>query len=103
MIEDSIPALPELTGGAVSYYSTAIPKELVKEFESHVVVDAESIINSLKLNWSEANIMKELFRTANGRKGMGKKNHTELYGAEKIEYYGIKNLANIKREKTLPY
>lgn len=101
--KDSKPALPELTGGAVSYYSTAIPRELVDEYESHVVIDAESVINSLQLNWSEANIMKELFRTANGRKGKGKKNHTELYGAEKIQYYGTKNLANIKREKTLSY
>lgn len=87
-----------LTGGRVNYYS-ALVSHPQREDEEPYVAECEDIIESLELNFDEANIFKEIWRSANARKGNGKPGHTAIYGAEKIHHYAQRILRRARRNQ----
>lgn len=85
-----------LTGGRVNYYKAEVcfPQ---REEQAPYTAECEDIIEVLELNPDEANIFKEIWRSANARKGNAKPGHTALYGAEKIHHYAVRILRRIRR------
>lgn len=79
----------ELTGGTSAYYRVRLP-------DGHEV-DAIDLIEALALNFSEGNIFKALWRRAAARLGIGKPGTTSLYDAEKIVFFGERELARERR------
>lgn len=69
-----------------------------REDQPAYTAECEDLIESLRLNPDEANIFKEIWRSANARLGNGKPDHKALYGAEKINHYAGRNLRRVKRE-----
>lgn len=82
----NIPAEKELTGGRVNYYLVRIDFPQREEQEPYTA-ECEDIIAGLKLTPDEANVFKEIWRSANARQGNGKPDHKAMYGAEKILHY----------------
>ena len=80
-----------LTGGSVSYYSVDVGWP--SNGEHAYVAECGDIIDALQLTFNEANIVKEIWRTANARLGNGKPGNTALRSAEKIAYYANRILA----------
>ena len=58
-----------------------------REDQQPYQAECEDIIEALELTFDEGNIFKEIWRSANARKGNGKPGNTELRGAEKIFHY----------------
>ena len=86
-----------LTGGRVNYYLARIDHPQREEQPAYTA-ECEDIISALGMTFDEANIFKEIWRSANARKGNGKPDHKALYGAEKIVHYAGRNLRRIERE-----
>ena len=63
------------------------------------MAECYDIIIALNLTWDEANMFKEIWRTANERNGNGKPGNTPLRGAEKVMFFASQNLINVKLEK----
>ena len=78
-----------LTGGSVNYYTVKVKDQ---------PVECGDIIDALELTFNEANIFKEIWRTANARLGNGKPGNTALRGAEKIAYYANRILEAEKQK-----
>lgn len=76
----------ELTGGLVDYYLVRVEYPQRPE-QPPYTAECEDLIEALALNPDEANIFKELWRSAQARQGRGKLHHTPLYGTEKILHY----------------
>lgn len=85
------------SGKQASYYSIWISNPRNEQSEPYLG-ECEDIITALEMSWSEANIFKEIWRTASARLGNGKPDHTPLYGAEKIEYYAKSKMRNVKNK-----
>lgn len=86
----------ESSGGFVSYYLAQVdhPQRDVPAYQA----ECEDIIEVLQLNPDEANIFKEIWRTANARKGVaGKAGNTPLRAAEKYVHYSNRILRRTKR------
>ena len=81
-----IVAETKLTGGRVNYYLVYVTHPQ-REDQPAYQAECEDIIEALELNPDEANIFKEIWRSANARKGNGKPGNTPLRGAEKILHY----------------
>ena len=86
----------KLSGGLNDYYLANVPFPQ-REGAPAYVAECEDIIEALALNPDEANIFKEIWRSANARKGNGKPGHKALYGAEKIAHYAGRILRRVKR------
>lgn len=86
----------ELTGGRNNYYLVSITHPQ-REDQPAYQAECEDIIEALELNFDEANIFKEIWRSANARKHNGKPGHTALYGAEKVVHYAGRILRRLKR------
>lgn len=86
-----------LKGGRVNYYLVTIP-DPQREDQQPYQAECEDIIEALELNPDEANIFKEIWRSANARKHNGKPGHSALYGAEKIVHYAGRILRRLKRQ-----
>lgn len=86
-----------LTGGKVNYYRVLVTHPQ-REDQPPYLAECEDIIEALELNPDEANIFKEIWRTATGRKGRGKPGHSPLYGAEKVKHYADRILRRAKRD-----
>lgn len=84
----------ELCGGDNNYWLLAVedPKRL-----DPYVVEAEDLIEHLELNFAEATVLKSIWRLAKLRQGLGKPGSSPLYEAEKVEYYGKRVLAIVRR------
>ena len=87
----------KLTGGRVNYY-LAVVDHPDREEQAPYIAECTDIIDALQLTFAEANIFKEIWRTANARLNNGKPGHTALYGAEKVAYYANRNLRQLQRE-----
>lgn len=85
-----------LTGGFTNYYLVQVDHPQRPEQPAYRA-ECEDIMEALELNPDEANIFKEIWRSANARKGNGKPNHKALYGAEKIVHYANRILRRVKR------
>lgn len=87
----------EHTGGSTSYYKVAIAypdTEGVKPY----VAECTDIIEALGMDFAEANIFKEIWRTAAARTlGKKKRGHDEIYGAEKVLYFAQRRLKKLQR------
>lgn len=75
----------EISGGLVNYYLVDVgyPQRSVPPYQA----ECEDIIDALELTPDEANIFKEIWRTARQRQGTGKKGNTPLRAAEKMVHY----------------
>ena len=86
----------KLTGGRVNYYLVNVTHPQ-REDQPAYQAECEDIIEALELNPDEANIFKEIWRSANARKANGKPGHSAVYGAEKIVHYAGRILRRLKR------
>jgi hypothetical protein len=75
-----------LSGGFTNYYLAQVDNPQRDEQEPYQA-ECEDIIEALEMNPDEANIFKEIWRTANARKGNGKPGNTPLRAAEKYVHY----------------
>lgn len=75
----------EISGGLVNYYLVDVehPQRNVPSYQA----ECEDLIDALELTFDEANIFKEIWRTARQRQGTGKKGNTPIRAAEKMVHY----------------
>ena len=74
------------SGGLNNYYLVKVDKPQ-RSTQAPYQAECEDIIEALELTFDEGNIFKEIWRSANARKGNGKPGNTPLRGAEKILHY----------------
>lgn len=79
----------KLTGGSSAYY--------MLDLGDGRKVEAMDVIEGLSLNFAEGNILKALWRRAAARLGGGKPGTTSLYDAEKIVFFGERELSRERR------
>ena len=84
-----------LTGGSSNYYKIELP--------SVGTIDLLDVIEALQLNFNEGNIFKAVMRRAMNRVGKGKQGTTSTYDAEKIVFFGQRELAREEQPSTVPY
>lgn len=86
----------ESTGLRVNYYLVQVDFPQREEQISYQA-ECEDIIDALQLTFDEANIFKEIWRTARQRQGSGKAGNTPLRAAEKMVHYSSRILSKAKR------
>lgn len=79
-----------------NYYLVQVP-DPQREDQPPYQAECEDIIEALELNPDEANIFKEIWRSANARLHNGKPGHSAVYGAEKLVHYAGRILRRLKR------
>lgn len=89
-------AVDTSSGGLNSYYLARVEYPQRKEQRPYTA-ECEDIIDALQLTWEEANILKEIWRTAKGRQGQGKSVNTKKRAADKIVHYALRNSIKINR------
>ena len=90
----------QLTGGRTNYYLVRV-EHPQREDQPPYQAECEDIIEALDLTFDEANIFKEIWRSANARKDNGKLGHSAVYGAEKIVHYAGRILRRLQRTSGL--
>lgn len=81
---------PEDSGGSCNYYSVLIenPTTASKKYTA----ECNDVIEALDMTYAEANMFKEIWRSASARTlGKLKAGHSEVRGAEKIEFFAKRN------------
>lgn len=92
----------EYTGGSVSYYSIDV-NDPINENSDPYTAECQDIIEALKLDFQEGNVLKAIWRRAAARLGRSKKGYDDgLYDAEKIVFYGQRLVAAEQRAKHQP-
>lgn len=86
-------------GGRTNYYLVKVDHPQ-REDQAPYQAECEDIIEALELNFDEANIFKEIWRSANARKGNGKPGNTVIRGAEKILHYAGRIYRRVVRQNT---
>lgn len=88
--EDQTEPQPQLSGGSCNYYMVDVKKPTT--LEEAYTVECNDLIEALGLTWQEANIYKEIFRTANERThGNGKDGNNPKRAAEKVLFFAIRH------------
>ena len=87
----------ESSGGRVNYYLVQVLNPQREDTQPYQA-ECEDIIEALQLNFDEGNIFKELWRTANARKGAKKKGQDNVRAGEKLVHYSKQVLALARRE-----
>lgn len=87
----------ELKGGRTNYYLVYV-KHPQREEQPPYQAECEDIIEALGLTFNEANIFKEIWRSANARQQNGKPGHNALYGAQKMVHYAKRILRKYELE-----
>ena len=88
---------PTSGGGLTNYYLVNVKHPQREEHQSYIA-ECEDIIEALELNFDEANIFKEIWRTANERThGLGKAGNTPLRSAQKLVHYSGRILKKAER------
>lgn len=83
----------EYTGGSVSYYAVDVNAPINEESDPYTA-ECQDIIEALKLDFQEGNVLKAIWRRAAARLGRSKKGYDDgLYDAEKIVFYGQRLVA----------
>lgn len=91
----------EYTGGSVSYYSIGV-NDPINENSDPYTAECQDIIEALKLDFQEGNVLKAIWRRAAARLGRSKKGYDDgLYDAEKIVFYGQRLVAAEQRHKRI--
>lgn len=81
---------PQLSGGSCNYYMVDVKNPTT--LEDAYTVECNDLIESLGLTPQEANIYKEIFRTANERThGNGKDGNNPKRAAEKVLFFAIRH------------
>lgn len=88
---------PNQASGSLNNYYLSRVDFPQREDQPAYTAECEDLIESLRLTPDEANIFKEIWRSANARLGNGKPDHKALYGAEKINHYAGRILRKAKR------
>lgn len=87
----------EYTGGSVSYYAVDV-NDPINENSDPYTAECQDIIEALKLDFQEGNVLKAIWRRAAARLGRSKKGYDDgLYDAEKIVFYGQRLVAAERR------
>ena len=87
---------PESSGGSCDYYKVPVKNPTTKGIKPYIA-ECNDVIESLGMTPAEANIFKEVWRTAAARTlGKEKVGHTALRGAEKIVFFADRNLIQVK-------
>lgn len=82
----------EHTGLSVNYYQCAIESPTTPGRDPYTA-ECNDIIEALDMSYAEANMFKEIWRTAAARTlGKKKQGHDAIYGAEKIKFFADRNL-----------
>lgn len=76
----------ENSGGKVNYYLVPVMYPQRGE-QPPYQAECEDIIDALEMTPDEANIFKELWRTARARQGLGKEGNTPIRAAQKMVHY----------------
>lgn len=77
----------EVSGGSCDYYRVEI-KAPTTETQDTYIAECNDVIEALNMTYAEANIFKEIWRTAAARElGKVKGGHTTQRGAEKILFF----------------
>ena len=77
-------------GGSCNYYMVKVNKPTT--LQDPYTVECNDLIESLGLTWQEANIYKEIFRTANERThNNGKQGNNPKRAAEKVLFFALRN------------
>lgn len=89
---------PEDSGGSCDYYKVNIENPTSEDNwdkcteSAEYVAECNDIIEALDMTYAEANIFKEIWRSAAARTlGKIKAGHSEQRGAEKIEFFAKRN------------
>lgn len=91
----------EYTGGSVSYYAVDVNAPINEESDPYTA-ECQDIIEALKLDFNEGNVLKAIWRRAAARLGRSKKGYDDgLYDAEKIVFYGQRLVAIEKCHKRI--
>lgn len=80
------PPNSENSGGFVNYYLVKV-KHPQRSEQPKYTAECEDIIDALGMTFDEANIFKEIWRTANARKGLTKEGNNNQRAAQKIHHY----------------
>lgn len=88
----------KLTGGSSDYYKAPINKPTT-EGKDPYEAECNDIIEALDMRFAEANIFKAIWRRAAARLGNGKPGTTDLYDAEKIEFFGNRVLVQAQQSQ----
>ena len=83
-------------GGSVDYYQLYIEHPTTPKRKPYTV-ECNDIIEALQLDYAEGNVLKAIWRTAAKRVGKMKRNHDELYDAEKVVFFGKRLVERAKR------
>lgn len=82
---------PEDSGGSCDYYKVPIEKPTTAL--GPYVAECNDVIEALNMTYAEANMFKEIWRSAAARTlGKLKAGHNELRGAEKVVFFADRNL-----------
>ncbi|CAM0037205.1 3'-phosphatase [Vibrio phage K122] len=77
-------------GGSCSYYIVGVDKPTT--LNGQYTVECNDLIEALELSYAEANIYKEIFRTANERThNNGKQGNNPKRAAEKVLFFALRN------------
>lgn len=87
----------KLTGGFSNYYLVRVEYPQRQE-QPPYQAECEDIIRALGMDFDEGSLFKELWRSANARRGNGKPGHSAVYGAEKMVHYATRILNRVKQE-----
>ena len=90
-------AKEENSGGQVNYYLTKVDHPR-RQGQAPYQAECEDLIASLGMTFDEGCIFKELWRTANARKGAKKKGQDNVRAGEKLVHYSKQVLALARRE-----
>lgn len=83
--------LPENSGGSCNYYKVPIEKPTTAL--DPYIAECNDVIEALNMTYAEANMFKEIWRSAAARTlGKLKAGHNELRGAEKVVFFADRNL-----------
>jgi hypothetical protein len=81
----------EDSGGSCDYYKAPIKQPTTAS--APYIAECNDVIEALNMTYAEANMFKEIWRSAAARTlGKLKANHSALRGAEKVEFFAKRNL-----------
>ena len=93
----------ESSGGSCDYYKCPIKNPTTKDLQFELgdgvvyIAECNDIIENLDMTYAEANMFKEIWRSAAARTlGKKKAGHTDIRGAEKIVFFADRNLIQKK-------
>lgn len=90
-----IQAETTLQAGRTNYYLVWV-EHPQREDQAPYRAECEDLIEALGLTFDEGNIFKEIWRTANARKGNGKPGQDDLRAGQKIVHYAKRILRKVE-------